>query len=137
MQLWIEIQRRLPSGMKIDKHVFRQADFIERALDNLRVALRDGAILVVIVVMLFLMNIRAALITLLAIPISVVTAVIAMNWFGYTINTMSLGGLAIAIGELVDDAIIDVENVIRRLRENSTETRRRTVARSGGHLPRE
>ena len=113
------IQRSLPAGMKIDKQVFRQADFIERALENLKVALRDGAILVVIVVMVFLMNIRAALITLLAIPISLVTAVITMNWFGYTINTMSLGGLAIAIGELVDDAIIDVENVIRRLRENS------------------
>jgi CzcA family heavy metal efflux pump len=114
-----EIQRGLPSGMKIDKQVFRQADFIERALDNLTVALRDGALLVVIVVMLFLMNIRAALITLLAIPISIVTAVVTMNWFGYSINTMSLGGLAIAIGELVDDAIIDVENVIRRLRESS------------------
>ncbi len=114
-----EIQADLPSGMMIDKQVFRQADFIERALQNLRGALRDGGILVVIVVMLFLMNSRAALITLLAIPISLVTAVITMNWFGFTINTMSLGGLAIAIGELVDDAIIDVENVIRRLRENA------------------
>lgn len=114
-----QIQSGLPAGMKIDKHVFRQADFIERALDNLMKALRDGAILVVIVVVLFLMNGRAALITLLAIPISVVTALVTMNWLGFTINTMSLGGLAIAIGELVDDAIIDVENVIRRLRENS------------------
>lgn len=114
-----EIQRSLPEGMVIDKQVFRQADFIERSLDNLTHALRDGAILVVIVVVLFLMNIRAAAITLLAIPISLLTAVMTMNWFGFTINTMSLGGLAIAIGELVDDAIIDVENVMRRLRENS------------------
>lgn len=114
-----EIQLGLPSGMKIDKQVFRQADFIERSLENLTKALRDGAILVVIVVLLFLMNIRAAIITLLAIPLSVVTAVLAMNWFGFTINSMSLGGLAIAIGELVDDAIIDVENVMRRLRENT------------------
>ncbi|MBX7136118.1 MAG: CusA/CzcA family heavy metal efflux RND transporter [Fimbriimonadaceae bacterium] len=114
-----EIQRSLPSGMKIDKQVFRQADFIERSLENLTKALRDGAILVVIVVVLFLMNVRAAVITLLAIPVSVLTAVLTMNWFGFTINSMSLGGLAIAIGELVDDAIIDVENVMRRLRENT------------------
>ena len=114
-----EIQRGLPSGMKIDKQVFRQADFIERSLENLTKALRDGAILVVIVVVLFLMNVRAAMITLLAIPVSVLTAVLTMNWFGFTINSMSLGGLAIAIGELVDDAIIDVENVMRRLRENA------------------
>ncbi len=114
-----EIQRSLPSGMKIDKQVFRQADFIERSLENLTKALRDGAILVVIVVVLFLMNVRAAMITLLAIPVSVLTAVLTMNWFGFTINSMSLGGLAIAIGELVDDAIIDVENVMRRLRENT------------------
>jgi CzcA family heavy metal efflux pump len=114
-----EIQSSLPAGMKIDKQVFRQADFIERSLENLTSALRDGAVLVVIVVVLFLMNVRAAVITLLAIPISMVTAVITMNWFGYTLNSMSLGGLAIAIGELVDDAIIDVENVIRRLRENA------------------
>ena len=114
-----EIQRGLPSGMKIDKQVFRQADFVERSLENLTKALRDGAILVVIVVVLFLMNVRAAMITLLAIPVSVLTAVLTMNWFGFTINSMSLGGLAIAIGELVDDAIIDVENVMRRLRENT------------------
>ena len=114
-----EIQAGLPPGMKIDKSVFRQSDFIERALANLTQALRDGALLVVIVVVLFLMNVRAAVITLLAIPLSVVTAVITMNWFGFTINSMSLGGLAIAIGELVDDAIIDVENVMRRLRENA------------------
>jgi CzcA family heavy metal efflux pump len=114
-----EIQKTLPAGMVIDKQVFRQADFIQRSLENLTVALRDGAILVVVVVLVFLMNLRAAIITLLAIPISVLTAVITMNWFGFTINTMSLGGLAIAIGELVDDAIIDVENVMRRLRENS------------------
>lgn len=114
-----EIQRGLPAGMKIDKQVFRQADFIERSLENLTKALRDGAILVVIVVVLFLMNVRAAMITLLAIPVSLLTAVLAMNWFGFTINSMSLGGLAIAIGELVDDAIIDVENVMRRLRENT------------------
>ncbi|MBI3684764.1 MAG: efflux RND transporter permease subunit [Acidobacteria bacterium] len=114
-----EIQKGLPPGMVIDKQVFRQADFIQRSLENLTAALRDGAILVVIVVVLFLMNLRAAIITLLAIPISVLTAVVTMNWFGFTINSMSLGGLAIAIGELVDDAIIDVENVMRRLRENA------------------
>ena len=114
-----EIQKSLPAGMKIDKQVFRQADFIERSLENLTKALRDGAILVVIVVVLFLMNFRAAVITLLALPLSLMTAIVTMNWFGYTINTMSLGGLAIAIGELVDDAIIDVENVMRRLRQNA------------------
>ncbi|HAX44275.1 MAG TPA: efflux RND transporter permease subunit [Bryobacteraceae bacterium] len=114
-----DIQSSLPAGMVIDKNVFRAADFIERALSNLSLALRDGALLVVIVVALFMMNFRAAFITLLAIPISLLAAVLTMNWFGFTLNTMSLGGLAIAIGELVDDAIIDVENVMRRLRQNS------------------
>jgi CzcA family heavy metal efflux pump len=123
-----EIQRTLPAGMKIDKQVFRQADFIERSLQNLTKALRDGAILVVLVVVLFLMNFRAAIITLLAIPVSVLAAVLTMNWFGFTINSMTLGGLAIAIGELVDDAIIDVENVMRRLRENA-------VKPESGRLP--
>jgi CzcA family heavy metal efflux pump len=113
------IQRTLPEGMKIDRQIFRQADFIQRALDNLTAALRDGAVLVIIVVLLFLMNLRAAGITLLAIPLSLVAAVLAMQQFGVTINSMSMGGLAIAIGALVDDAIIDVENVMRRLRENA------------------
>ena len=114
-----DIQRTLPAGMVIDKHVFRQADFIQRALDNLASALRDGSLLVVLVVLVFLANLRASLITLLALPISLMAAVLGMRFFGFTLNSMSLGGLAIAIGELVDDAIIDVENVACRLRENS------------------
>src|SRR6266567_1886474 len=114
-----EIQRTLPAGMTIDKHVFRQADFIQRALDNLAAALRDGSLLVVLVVLVFLANLRASVITLIALPISLMAAVLGIRFFGFTLNTMSLGGLAIAIGELVDDAIIDVENVVRRLRQNS------------------
>ena len=114
-----EIQTTLPARMKIDKNVFRQADFIEIAVRNLLHALRDGGVLVIIVVVLFLANMRASVITLLAIPLSLVVALWSMKWAGLTINIMSLGGLAIAIGELVDDAIIDVENVFRRLRQNS------------------
>lgn len=114
-----DIQRTLPPGMKIDKDVFRQADFIQRALDNLRSALRDGSLLVVLVVLIFLANFRASMITLIALPISLLAAVLGIRFFGFTLNSMSLGGLAIAVGELVDDAIIDVENVVRRLRENS------------------
>ena len=114
-----EIQATLPAGMKIDRNVFRQADFIEIAVRNLLHALRDGGVLVIIVVVLFLANLRASMITLLAIPLSLVVSLWSMKWAGLTINTMSLGGLAIAIGELVDDAIIDVENVFRRLRLNN------------------
>ncbi len=112
-----EIQAALPEGMHIETHVFRQADFIELAIDNLVHALRDGAVLVVLIVFAFLVNLRATLITLIAIPLSLVTALLAMSALGATINTMTLGGMAIAIGALVDDAIIDVENVVRRLRE--------------------
>lgn len=115
-----DIQRTLPNGMKLNRNLFRGADFIERALGNLTRTLRDGAILVAVIVVLFLFNVRAAIITLIALPLSLVTSVLAMSWFGFTINSMTLGGLAIAIGELVDDAIIDVENVIRRLRENAS-----------------
>jgi CzcA family heavy metal efflux pump len=114
-----DIQRALPQGMQIHQDLFRQADFIEQSLHNLFTAFAEGAGLVVVVVMLFLMNVRAAAITLLALPLSLVAAAIAMDRFGLTLNSMSLGGLAIAIGELVDDAIIDVENVVRRLRENA------------------
>jgi CzcA family heavy metal efflux pump len=115
-----DIQRALPEGMQIHRDLFRQADFIEQSLHNLFIRLLEGAGLVMFVVVLFLMNGRAALITLLALPLSLLAAVVVMDRFGLTINTMSLGGLAIALGELVDDAIIDVENVARRLRENAT-----------------
>ena len=115
-----DIQRSLPPGMRIHRDLFRQADFIEQSLHNLFKAFLEGAGLVVVVVVVFLMNARAAFITLLALPLSLVAAVIGMDRLGLTLNSMSLGGLAIAIGELVDDAIIDVENVVRRLRENAT-----------------
>jgi Cu/Ag efflux pump CusA len=95
-----EIQATLPAGMRIDTNVFRQADFIEIAVRNLLHALRDGGLLVILVVVLFLANVRASLITLLAIPLSLVVSLWSMKWAGLTINTMSLGGLAIAIGEL-------------------------------------
>ena len=105
--------------MTIHRDLFRSADFIEQSLHNLFTALLEGAGLVIVVVVVFLMNVRAAAITLLALPLSLLAAVVALDRFGLTINSMSLGGLAIAIGELVDDAIIDVENVVRRLRENA------------------
>jgi CzcA family heavy metal efflux pump len=112
------LQQELPSGTTIDRRIFRQSDFIEVAIDNVIQALRDGGILVIVVVLIFLANLRASAITLTAMPLSLAAAVLALRAFGASINTMTLGGMAIAIGALVDDAIIDVENVVRRLREN-------------------
>ena len=114
-----EIEATLPAGMTIQRNIFRQADFIETAIRNVEGALRDGGILVVIIVLLFLGNLRASVITLIAIPMSLLTTVLVLKAWGATINTMTLGGMAIAIGALVDDAIVDVENVFRRLRENA------------------
>jgi CzcA family heavy metal efflux pump len=114
-----QIQATLPEGVRIERDVMRQADFIEAALSNLNAALRDGTLLVVLVTLVFLANIRAAAITLAAIPLSLVAAVIGLWLADLSINSMTLGGLAIAIGALVDDAIIDVENILRRLRENA------------------
>jgi CzcA family heavy metal efflux pump len=114
------LQRELPAGMTIDKRIFRQSDFIEVAIANLVAALRDGGLLVVAVVLLFLANFRAAAITLTAMPLSLAAAVLVLRAFGASINTMTLGGMAIAIGALVDDAIVDVENVVRRLRQNAS-----------------
>jgi CzcA family heavy metal efflux pump len=113
-----DIQRSLPEGMKIHRNIFRQADFINVSVRNVEHALRDGAIFVFIILFLFLADIRATLIILTAIPLSLLAAILCLKAFGATINTMTLGGLAIAIGALVDDAIIDVENVVRRLKEN-------------------
>jgi CzcA family heavy metal efflux pump len=114
------LARDLPAGISVDRRIFRQADFIQVAVDNITIALLEGGALVVFVVVLFLANARAAAITLLAMPLSLAAAILVLRAFGATINTMTLGGLAIAIGALVDDAIVDVENVVRRLRENST-----------------
>ena len=113
-----EIQRSLPDGMKIHTDLFRQERFIRLAIDNLLSALRDGAVLVVLILMFFLLDWRATAISAVAIPLSLVVAVFALQALGGSINTMTLGGMAIATGALVDDAIIDVENVFRRLREN-------------------
>jgi multidrug efflux pump subunit AcrB len=115
-----DIQTALPEGMHIETHVFRQADFIGLAIDNLVHALRDGGLLVILIVFAFLASLRATLISLIAIPLSLVTALLAMSAMGATINTMTLGGMAIALGALVDDAIIVVENIVRRLRERQT-----------------
>jgi CzcA family heavy metal efflux pump len=113
-----DLQASLPAGMEIHADLFRQASFIRVAIDNVVAALRDGAILVVVIIFLFLWNVRATAISVLAIPLSLVVAIFSMRLLGITINTMTLGGMAIAIGALVDDAIIDVENVFRRLKEN-------------------
>ena len=112
------IEVSLPSGVAIERGIFRQADFISLAVDNVITALRDGALLVVAILFLFLWNVRTTAISVLAIPLSLALAVIALRALGGTINTMTLGGMAIAIGALVDDAIIFVENAHRRLRDN-------------------
>jgi len=113
-----ELQASLPSSVKIKSDIFRQADFIEASIDNLQQTLIEGAFFVVLILFLFLMNWRTTVISLVSIPLSLLIAFIVVKGMGYTINTMSLGGMAIAIGALVDDAIIDVENVFKRLREN-------------------
>ncbi len=113
-----EIQRGLPVGVKINNEIFRQADFISTSINNVISALRDGAILVVLVIFFFLWNFRTTFISVLAIPLSLAVTIFVFQLFNIAINTMTLGGMAIAIGALVDDAIIDVENVFRRLKEN-------------------
>lgn len=113
-----DLKGSLPEGVEIENQIFRQSNFIEASINNLQQTLLEGAFFVVVVLFIFLMNWRTTVISLLAIPISLLVSIIVLKLMGYTINTMSLGGMAIAIGALVDDAIIDVENVFKRLREN-------------------
>lgn len=114
----IDLENTLPKSVEIKSQIFRQSDFIDASISNLKQTLLEGAFFVVVILFIFLMNWRTTLISLVAIPISLLVSIIALKFLGYTINTMSLGGMAIAIGALVDDAIIDVENVYKRLREN-------------------
>lgn len=117
-QTLAKIKASLPAGIELKTNVFRQANFIESAIHNLTVALLEGAIIVIIVLFIFLMNWRASLITFISMPISFVVGILVLHFFGFGINSMTLGGIAIAIGEVVDDGIITVENVVHRLRLN-------------------
>ena len=113
-----DLQKNLPPDVKVSTDIFRQSRFIESSIGNVRKSLVEGGIFVVIVLFLFLANVRTTLISLVTLPLSLVVSVLVLHYMGLTINTMSLGGMAIAIGSLVDDAIVDVENVWRRLHEN-------------------
>ena len=113
-----ELKTTFPSDVKLSTDIFRQARFIDNSIGNVQKSLYEGGIFVVIVLFIFLMNVRTTIISLITIPLSLVASILALKLMGLTINTMSLGGMAIAIGSLVDDAIVDVENVFKRLREN-------------------
>src|SRR5262249_51710735 len=113
-----QLQEELPTDIVIERHIFRQADFIQAAVDNVLEAVLQGGIWVFVILFLFLWNFRASLITLTAIPLSILITALVFAAFGVSINTMTLGGIAVAVGELVDDAIVDLENITRRLREN-------------------
>jgi len=122
-----ELSAGLPQGVSAPEILFRQADFIKSSVDNVTEALRDGSILVVIVLFAFLLSTRTTVISLLAIPLSLAATVLIFKWMGQTINVMTLGGLAIAIGELVDDSVVDVENILRRLKQNAKQSSPRSV----------
>lgn len=126
-----QLQPTLPSDVNISTDIFRQADFIKSSVSNLQQSLFEGAIFVIVVLFFFLMNFRTTIISVIAIPMSIIVTILILHFMGLTINTMTLGGIAIAIGSLVDDAIVDVENVYKRLRANNAlpESKRRNVLR--------
>ena len=113
-----ELQRTMKGDVKVDQLLFRQANFIENSIENLKTVLIEAAVVVAIILFAFLLNFRTTAISLLAIPISILVTILVFQFFGFTINTMTLGGLAIATGELVDDAVVDIENIQRRLKQN-------------------
>ncbi|MDX1930806.1 MAG: efflux RND transporter permease subunit [Pirellulaceae bacterium] len=113
-----ELQQDLPDDVVLERRIFKQATFIEAAVDNVIEAIRDGAIWVVVILFLFMWNLRTSICSLIAMPLSIMVTFLIFQWFGITINTMTLGGIAVAIGDLVDDSIVDVENIYRRLKEN-------------------
>jgi len=123
------LKATLPPDVTINTKAFQQADFIKRAIGNVQEAMIEGGVLVIVILFLFLWNFRTTFISLTAIPLSLLAAILVMSYFGITVNTMTLGGLAIAIGALVDDAIIDVENVFRRLKQNAQRATPEPVAR--------
>ena len=113
-----DLQKNMPADVRISTDIFRQSRFIDSSINNVKQSLFEGSFFVVIVLFLFLMNVRTTLISLVALPLSLLFSIVTLHYLGLTINTMSLGGMAIAIGSLVDDAIVDVENVYKRLRQN-------------------
>ncbi len=121
------LSKTFPPGVEIHTDIFRQADFINNSISNLQESLFVGAIFVIVVLFFFLMNLRTTVISLVALPLSIIVTIITLHFMGLTINTMSLGGIAIAIGSLVDDAIVDVENVYKRLRERHATGDRKSV----------
>lgn len=125
-----DIQKNLPGDVTVSTDIFRQSNFIDNSINNVKNSLLEGGFFVVVVLFIFLMNVRTTVISLVALPLSLIVSVLALHYMGLTINTMSLGGMAISIGSLVDDAIVDVENVFKRMRENKAlplELRRSTI----------
>jgi len=124
------MRHTLPSDVNVSTDIFKQSDFIDNSISNLQQSLFEGSIFVIVILFFFLMNVRTTLISLIALPLSIIVTVLVLHFLGFSINTMSLGGIAIAIGSLVDDAIVDVENVYKRLRENRKlpeDKRRKTI----------
>jgi CzcA family heavy metal efflux pump len=122
-----ELRKDLPADVNLSADIFRQSDFIDSSIRNIKTSLWEGCLFVALILFLFLMNVRTTVISLVALPVSLVVSALALHYMGFTLNTMSLGGMAISIGSLVDDAIVDVENVFRRMRQNNAlpETARR------------
>lgn len=113
------MRHTLPSDVNVSTDIFKQSDFIDNSISNLQQSLFEGSIFVIVILFFFLMNVRTTLISLIALPLSIIVTVLVLHFLGFSINTMSLGGIAIAIGSLVDDAIVDVENVYKRLRKTA------------------